>query len=97
MRAVYLIAYDICDARRYRQIHRAMCGHGDRMQYSVFRCELSELELQGLKEQIWPVLNLAEDRVMIAHLGPIDGRGDCCLEFWGEPCIAPTERSARIV
>lgn len=97
MRNVHLIAYDICDPKRYRQVYRAMCGHGDPLQYSVFRCELSETELLGLKETLWPVLNLAEDRVMIVNLGPVEGRGDECIEFWGAPCVEPQTNDARIV
>lgn len=97
MRNVHLIAYDISDPKRYRQVYKAMCGHGDPLQYSVFRCELSPIELQQLKEKLWPVLNLAEDRVMIVDLGPADGRGDECIEFWGDPRVTPPVRSSVIV
>ena len=92
-----LIAYDIACPKRYRHVYKAMCGHGDPLQYSIFRCELSDLELHKLKEQLWPVLNLAEDRVMIIDLGPIDGRGDGCIEFWGDPRSTPHHREATII
>lgn len=97
MRHVYLIAYDITEPKRYRKVYKAMRGHGDPVQYSVFRCELSDLELHGLKEHLWPILNLSEDRVMIAALGPINGRGDNCLEYWGNPREQPRVRAANIV
>jgi CRISPR-associated protein Cas2 len=97
MRNVHLIAYDICDPKRYRQIYKVMCGHGDPLQYSVFRCELSDVELQKLKDTLWPILNLSEDRVMIVDLGPIDGRGDDCVEYWGDPRVTPADRSATII
>lgn len=97
MRNVYVIAYDIGCPKRYRRVYKAMRGHGDPLQYSVFRCELTDMELQQLKDLLWPVLNLAEDRVMIIDLGPTDGRGDHCIEFWGEPCVAPSGRTATIV
>lgn len=97
MRNVHLIAYDISSPKRYRQIHKAMCGHGDPVQYSVFRCELTDMELQRLKDQLWPKLNLTEDRVMIVDLGPIEGRGDKCIEFWGNPLTFPTQRTATII
>ncbi len=97
MRSVHVIAYDIADPKRYRKVYKAMCGAGDALQYSVFRCELSETELQKLKDQVWPLLNLAEDRVMIVDLGPIEGRGDECIEFWGNPRVVPRNRSALIV
>jgi CRISPR-associated protein Cas2 len=97
MRNVHLIAYDIACPKRYRQVYKAMRGHGEPLQYSVFRCELSDVELHKLKEQLWPVLNLSEDRVMIVDLGPIDGRGDECIEFWGNPKSTVPDRSAMII
>lgn len=97
MRNIHLIAYDIADPKRLRLVHKTMCGHGDPLQYSVFRCALSDLELQKLKEVLWPILNLAEDRVMIVDLGPADGRGNECVEFWGAPRVEPSDRGALIV
>ena len=97
MRNVYVISYDISDPKRYRHVYKAMCGHGDPLQYSVFRCELSDVELQQLKETLWPVLNLAEDRIMIVDLGPTEGRGDECIEYWGTPRVIPTDRSPSII
>lgn len=97
MRNVRLIAYDIASPKRWRKVYRLMLGHGDGVQLSVFRCELSEIELHRLKEEIWPILNLAEDRVMIVDLGPVEGRGDQCIEFWGNPRMEPSVRSATIL
>lgn len=97
MRHVHLIAYDIACPKRYRKIYKAMKGHGDPLQYSVFRCELTDMELECLKMTLWPILNLSKDRVMIVDLGPIDGRGDECIEFWGEPRTVTADRTAVIV
>jgi len=41
MRRVYLVCYDVSDAKRLRRTHKKMCGFGDPVQYSIFRCELS--------------------------------------------------------
>lgn len=97
MRQVYLISYDVADPKRLRKVHKVMQGHGDPLQYSVFRCELNELELQGLQAKLWPLLKLSEDRVMVVDLGPIGGRGDECLEFWGAPLVEPPQRAAVVV
>ncbi|MGL6195589.1 MAG: CRISPR-associated endonuclease Cas2 [Thermoguttaceae bacterium] len=83
MRRVFIIAYDICLPKRYRQIYKLMKGHGDRLQFSVFRCELTEMELQELKAKVWPNLNFAEDRVMIVELGPVSQKTEDRIEFWG--------------
>ncbi len=97
MRNVYLIAYDIMCPLRYRKVYKFINSYGDPLQYSVFRAELTDQELHTLKEKIWDHLNLNEDRVMIVDLGPIEGRGDNCIEFWGNPKVTPTDRSATII
>lgn len=97
MRNVYLVAYDVCDPKRLRRVHRLMCGAGDPLQFSVFRCELSALELQDLKERLWDELNFSADRVMLVNLGPAEGRGDDCIELWGEPLALAADRAAVVV
>ena len=44
----YLIAYDIRDPQRLRRICKLMEAHGERLQYSVFICDLSRGELAQL-------------------------------------------------
>ncbi len=96
-RHVYLIAYDVTCPKRYRKIHKSMQGCGDRLQYSVFRCELDERELLRLQSEVWPVINLEHDRMMIVNLGPLKGRGEECIEFWGRPIVTPEQPAARII
>ena len=97
MRNVYLIAYDIADPARWRQVYRIMCGAGDPLQYSIFRCELDPVELHAVQTALWQQLNLQQDRVMLANLGPVNGRGDTCLEFWGHHRTEPPDRNATII
>ncbi|GAB6167474.1 hypothetical protein JCM19992_34740 [Thermostilla marina] len=97
MRNVFLICYDIADPKRLRRTYKKMCGFGDPVQFSVFRCELSPSEKQQLKEALWEILNWEHDRVMLVDLGPIGGRGDTCIEFWGQPRIDPSDRGPIII
>jgi len=97
MRSVYLVCYDVADDKRLRQTYRKMCGFGDPVQYSVFRCELSPTERQLLKEALWSILNWEHDRVMLIDLGPAGARGDRCIEFWGEPRVELPSRTAVII
>ena len=97
MRNVYLVCYDVADDKRLRKTHKKMCGYGDPLQYSVFRCELSPVEKQCLKEALWEILKWEQDRVMLVDLGPAGARGDGCIEFWGEPLVQPPARTAVIV
>lgn len=94
---IFLVCYDVADPKRLRKVYQLMKGFGDPLQYSVFRCELSPQKLQALREKLWELLNFAEDRVMIADLGPSEARGANCLELWGQPRSEPTERRAVVV
>jgi CRISPR-associated protein Cas2 len=40
----YLVAYDIREDRRLRNVATCMEGYGERIQYSVFVCDLSDQE-----------------------------------------------------
>jgi CRISPR-associated protein Cas2 len=83
MKHIYLICYDVGDPKRLRKVYKTLQGAGESLQYSVFRCELSREERQKLIESLWEILNLAEDRLLVANLGLSDTRGVDCLQYWG--------------
>jgi CRISPR-associated protein Cas2 len=97
MKNVYIVSYDVCEAKRLRQTYKKLYGYGNSLQYSVFRCELSPMQLHRLKEELWDILNLSEDRVMLVDLGPAGARGDSCVEFWGKSRMEIPTRTAVIV
>ena len=74
MRRDYLVTYDICDPKRLRLVFRIMLGFGDHIQLSVFRCALSESELQKLTERLHKTIHHAEDQVLFVELGPLPER-----------------------
>jgi CRISPR-associated protein Cas2 len=63
----YLIAYDVRDDLRLRRTARLLEGYGDRVQYSVFRCRLTSLEIERLRWELSMVLE-KEDDLMILPL-----------------------------
>ncbi len=65
----YLVAYDIRDDRRLRNIATCMEGYGDRIQYSVFVCDLSDQEAILMRTAIEARMKPSEDSVMIIDLG----------------------------
>ena len=65
-RTVYIVAYDICDAKRLRMIYKTMRGYGEHWQYSVFRCELTPAEKVKMMTDLGRIMNDAEDQVLIA-------------------------------
>ena len=86
----YLVAYDIREAKRLRSVHRTMKGHGWAMQYSVFICDLDDIELLGLKAEIDGVINHREDSVAIVDVGNPQDRGVACFDFIGVRPRLPT-------
>lgn len=69
----FLIAYDICEPKRLRQVCKIMEAYGERLQYSVFICDLSRTELVHARATVEAQMELAEDSVVIVDLGDVDG------------------------
>lgn len=65
----HLIAYDIADDRRLRRVAKVMEAYGDRLQYSVFICDLSASELIAWRSDLLGLLDLHQDSVVVLDLG----------------------------
>lgn len=68
----FLIAYDIGEPKRLRQICKTMEAYGERLQYSVFVCDLSRTELVHVRAAVEAQMELKEDSVVIVELGNVD-------------------------
>ncbi|MDZ4805678.1 MAG: CRISPR-associated endonuclease Cas2 [Candidatus Eisenbacteria bacterium] len=97
MRHRYLVAYDVSDPKRLRQVFKKLHGFGDPVQYSVFLCSLSDVEKMKMRECLGGIIHHAEDRVMIVDIGPTEGRAAVAFEYLGEPLPAPQAETAVIV
>ena len=64
-----LVSYDIRSPQRYRKAYRLIRGHGERLQYSLFRCLLDDREAEQLRWRLAQCL-AAEDAVAIIDLCP---------------------------
>jgi CRISPR-associated protein Cas2 len=85
MRSTFLVCYDISDDKRLRAVFKTMRNWGDHLQYSVFECQLTPLDLTQLREQLSEIINHSHDQVLFINLGPSDGRGDRVIEALGQP------------
>lgn len=96
MRKTYVVAYDVCDQKRLRRVFKKMRGFGDHVQYSVFRCDLSDQERNLMIEALWDLIKHDEDQVLIFDIGPSDGRADGAVRMLGK-AKPPPEHKARII
>ncbi len=79
----YLVAYDIRDSKRLRHVHRTVKGFGWAMQYSVFICDLDEVELFELKFLLYEIIDQRVDSIAVIDVGLPSERGRSCFEFIG--------------
>jgi len=63
----YMICYDIRDPKRWRKAYKLLQGHGDRLQYSIFRCRLNPRDRERLRWKLEQILE-KEDSLLIAGL-----------------------------
>jgi CRISPR-associated protein Cas2 len=94
MRNTYLICYDICDDKRLRKVFQTMRGFGDHLQYSIFECQLTPMDLARCKESLARIIHRDDDQVLFVNLGPAEGRGERVITSMGKaytavdaPCI----------
>jgi CRISPR-associated protein Cas2 len=87
MRTSYLVCYDICDEKRLRKVFKIMRGYGDHLQFSVFECQLTAMDLARLRAQLSPAIDHHDDQVLFVNLGPAEGRGDRVITALGKPYI----------
>ncbi len=55
-----VVSYDISDDKRRTKVAKIMEGHGYRVQYSVFECDLDKRKLAALKKRLKPLVNTKE-------------------------------------
>jgi CRISPR-associated protein Cas2 len=91
----YLIAYDISDPVRLRRVCTAMEDHGQRLQYSVFLCDLSVAELAELEARVASIIDLQADSIVRLDLGPLMAATP--IHCIGRPRRLPTDGGPHIV
>ena len=74
-----LVTYDVdttgkSGQKRLRQVAKACLDYGQRVQNSVFECELTEAQLSLLKERIRVIIDRDTDNVRIYHLNRNESR-----------------------
>lgn len=69
---LFIVTYDISNARRWRKVFRCMKGFGEWTQYSVFQCRLTAMDQAELIAELDSLINHAEDHVLLIDICPAD-------------------------
>ncbi len=85
MRTSYLVAYDISNDKRLRQVFQTMRGSGDHLQFSIFECQLTPMDVTNLRIELGRIIHHDQDQVLFVNLGPAEGRGDRVITALGRP------------
>ncbi len=96
MESVYLVCYDIADPRRLRRVHRTTEDRGTRLQYSVYQCALTPLQLAELRSDLDLVIEPGEDQVLFVRLGPRNSSTYDKIESLGRSYQPPEHRAIVI-
>ena len=60
--------------KRLRQVAKACTDYGQRVQNSVFECEVTDVQLVVLKDRLKSIINMGLDSIRIYHLNKNEKR-----------------------
>ena len=63
----YVVCYDITDSKRWRKVYTKMHGYGRRLQYSIFRCRLTKIEVEKMRWELEQELT-EDDKLLILNI-----------------------------
>ncbi len=89
MRRRYLVTYDIADPRRWRDVYDIVRCHGDRLQYSVYLCDMDGIEKIGMLSALRGVIDHRRDRIAFIDLGEPSAARGAMIEFMGPSLPLP--------
>ncbi len=61
----YLVSYDVREPKRLRRVGHLVAGYGERIQYSVFRCRLTQRAIQQLRWELAREMEAEDDLLVI--------------------------------
>jgi CRISPR-associated protein Cas2 len=85
----HLVAYDVREPKRLRQVAKKLEGYGTRIQYSIFRCRVDRATLEKLHWELNQIMEPEDDLLVMpicaqcASRVPIHSTGD--QSDWAAP------------
>lgn len=68
----WIVCYDITDDKRRRKVVKIMESYGQRAQYSVFECDMSDRQQMTLEGKLNKVIDHEEDDIRFYPLNQAD-------------------------
>lgn len=93
---LYVVTYDIGDARRWRAVYGLMNGYGEWVQLSVFQCRLSRRRHAELIATLDDIIDASQDHVVIIDVGAAEAVEPKVVSL-GKSSFTPVPRQATIV
>ncbi len=85
MRNTYVVCYDIRDDRRLPKVFNTIRNYGDLLQYSVFECQWTPIDLARCRHELSEIIKQDADQVLFVDLGSTAGRGERVISAVGQP------------
>jgi len=85
----YMVCYDISDDGRRRGVQKILEGYGERVQYSVFDCDISDLQYRTLRAELSSKVDNDTDSV---RFYPLCNACSGKVEYRGTGSISQDER-----
>lgn len=63
-----VISYDISEDKRRTKIHKILKSYGQRMQFSVFECDLTDTQYAKLRSRLGKLIKNDEDSIRFYFL-----------------------------
>ena len=63
-----VVCYDISDDSRRTKVHNVLKSYGQWMQYSIFECELTDVQYAKLRARLAKLLKSQEDNIRFYFL-----------------------------
>lgn len=73
MRRFLIVGYDITDNKRRTRVFKFLQGWGERVQYSVFCCQVNPRERQKLVFELNRMILKTEDHILFVDAGAVKG------------------------
>jgi CRISPR-associated protein Cas2 len=62
------VSYDIVDDKKRTRLAKKLLNFGQRVQYSVFECNLTKKQIAEMKKQLLPLIDQEQDSLRIYRI-----------------------------